>query len=392
MKILVLSSRVPYPLEKGDKLRIYHQLRVLSQEHEIYLVALNDGKVHPQAKDKLMQFCKQVYVLNIGKFGRLLNLLLAFLTGRPLQCGYFFNSRAKRQFDKIVAEVKPDHIYCQLVRVVDYVKDVDLPKTLDYQDVLSKGMLRRKDVAPFYKKPFFAMEYRRLCRCEHKAMSLFDNCTIITAVDRDLIPHDDNKNIHVIANGVDLDQFAGNSEEKSFDLIFAGNMSYAPNVDASEYLVKEIFPLLKKKFPQIKLVLCGATPAAKVRALASEDVIVTGWVDSMAEYYAKSKIFIAPMRLGTGLQNKLLEAMATKLPCITSQLAGKPLENAVSGKDMIVCNSVQEYVDTVSRLMTDSEYYSQLSNAGYEYVKRNYNWEVSTRKLSEIMSATQQNR
>lgn len=385
MKILFLLSRVPFPLEKGDKLRAYHQLRVLSQEHEIYLVALSDSEVHPKAVETLSQFCKEVHILKIGKIARLWNMFLAFLSGKPIQCGYFYNSRAHRKFLGIVGRINPDHIYCQLVRVIDYVKGIDIPKTLDYQDVLSKGMLRRKELAPFFQKPLFAMEYRRLCRCERKAMSLFDNCTIITAVDRDLIPHDDKKSIHVIPNGVDLEQFANVQNSKEYDLIFAGNMNYAPNIDAAEYLVKQILPLLKNDFPTLKLAICGATPSARVKALASENVVVTGWVDSMSEYYAKSKIFIAPMRLGTGLQNKLLEAMATKLPCITSPLAGRPLENAHDGKELLICNWEQDYADAVKVLMTDAERYRQLSEAGYEFVRQNYNWESTTKKLSEII-------
>ncbi len=389
MKILVLLSRVPFPLEKGDKLRAYHQLRVLSQEHEIYLVALNDSQVHPKAVENLSQFCKEVHILNIGKIAQLWNMFLAFISGKPIQCGYFYSSRAKRKFDEIVGRVNPDHIYCQLVRVIDYTKDINVSKTLDYQDVLSKGMLRRKELAPFYSKPLFAMEYRRLCRCERKAMSLFDNCTIITAVDRDLIPHDDKKSIHVIPNGVDLEQFASVQISKEYDLIFAGNMNYAPNIDAAEYLVKQILSLLKNDFPTMKLAICGATPSARVKALASENVVVTGWVDSMSEYYAKSRIFIAPMRLGTGLQNKLLEAMATRLPCITSQLAGRPLENARDGKELLICNSPQEYADAVKMLMTNAEKYRELSDAGYDFVRSNYNWETTTAKLSEIITGTQ---
>lgn len=388
MKILALLSRVPFPLEKGDKLRAYHQLRVLSQSHEIYLVALSDGKVHPNAIEKLSQFCKEVHVIKIGKISILWNLFLAFFKGIPMQCGYFFSSRAKRKFDAIVDRVKPDHIYCQLVRVVEYVKDLDLPKTLDYQDVLSKGMARRREVAPFYSRPLFAMEYRRLCKYEKKAMSIFDNCTIITSVDRDLIPHDEKNSIHVIPNGVDLEQFANIDATKEFDLIFAGNMNYAPNIDAAEYLVEQIFPLILRNLPNAKLVLCGATPSARVKALASEKVIVTGWVDSMSEYYAKSRIFIAPMRLGTGLQNKLLEAMATRLPCITSQLAGRPLEKAVAGRDLLICDSPQEYSDAVMLLMTDTYKYNQLSQAGYDFVKQNYNWEAATEKLSGIITKT----
>ena len=154
-----------------------------------------------------------------------------------------------------------------------------------------------------------------------------------------MIPHSENEKIVVVANGVDFSKYVYSDAPKQYDLIFSGNMSYAPNIDAAEYLAKEIFPQLKVEFPDLKLVLCGTNPAPRVQALRSKDVIVTGWVDSMSEYYGKSRIFIAPMRLGTGLQNKLLEAMAMKLPCVTSTLAGRPLEGIEEGKEVIIFES-----------------------------------------------------
>ena len=128
--------------------------------------------------------------------------------------------------------------------------------------------------------------------------------------------------------------------------------------------------------------LCGANPSKKVQALRGPHVTVTGWVDSMAEYYAQSRIFIAPMRLGTGLQNKLLEAMATQLPCVTSQLAGKPLKGVVNQRDIIICKDAEEYVEAVRRLLTDVTCYQQLASNGYRYVKENYSWEAVTEALS----------
>ena len=146
-------------------------------------------------------------------------------------------------------------------------------------------------------------------------------------------------------------------------------MAYAPNVDAAEFIVNQILPKLLPKFPQLRLVLCGANPAKRVQALQGPHVIVTGWVDSMAEYYAQSKVFMAPMRLGTGLQNKLLEAMATQLPCVTSPLAAKPLKNADYQKDILVCETPEEYVSIISRLLTDCEFYDEVSQQSYQFVR-----------------------
>lgn len=385
MKILVVLSRLPYPLEKGDKLRAYHQIRLLSQKHDIYLVALRDSKVSKNAVEQLKPYCKGMYILRQAGIRRFFNILRAFFVGLPLQCGYFYSSKNNRAIAEIIKQVHPDRIYCQLFRMVEYVKDYPIKKTLDYQDVFSKGMYRRYEKAPWVLKPFFYMEYRRIHKYEQKIFSYFDEKVIITSVDRDMIPHDSKEDIEIVTNGVDFEQFTYHGEEKIYDLIFAGNMSYAPNVDAAQYLVNQIFPPLKQEFPNLKLVLCGATPSPAVTALKQTDIIVTGWVNSMSEWYAKSKIFIAPLRMGTGLQNKLLEAMSTSLPCITSPLAGNPLENAEKEGIIIACNTTAGYINAVRMLLTNEACRNQMAKSGYDYVHQNYDWEHAIKKLSDIL-------
>lgn len=387
MKILVVLSRFPYPLEKGDKLRAYHQIRCLSKKHEIYLAAVCEQPVSSSDLKQLELFCKEILLMPQGVVPRFCNSAMAFFKGWPIQCGYFYSKRNQRLLDGFVRKVAPDRIYCQLFRMAEYVKGYSIRKTLDYQDVFSKGMLRRYEKAPCYKKPFFKMEYRRVARFEAEIFDYFDGKTIITAVDRDLIPHEKNGEIAVVANGVDFQKFNYNGENKEYDIIFSGNMNYAPNVDAAEYLVKEIMPLLWSEFPDLRVVLCGATPADQVKALAGSKVIVTGWVDSMAEWYAKSKVFVAPMRMGTGLQNKLLEAMAMQLPCVTSPLAGKPLRTANQQGAIITSATAVDYVEAVRRLLTDDEYYHCLAENGNRFVHENYDWESSADQLERIIVA-----
>lgn len=375
MKLLVVLSRFPFPLEKGDKLRAYHQIRVLSQQHDIYLFALNDREVSSAARTALEPFCKEIRIGKINIFSKLWNSFLAFFKGWPIQCGYFYRNKEKKRLQHFSEEIKPDAIYAQMVRTVPYVQHLDGEKTIDYQDVLSQGMLRRARRAPFWQKPFFKMESRRLQRYERDSFHIFQHHTIITEVDRDLMPVVEKEKIRVVGNGVDFEQFNYSGQDKIYDLIFAGNMSYAPNVDAAEFIVNQILPKLLPQFPDLKLVLCGANPAKRVQALQGPHVIVTGWVDSIAEYYAQSKVFIAPMRLGTGLQNKLLEAMATLLPCVTSTLAGKPLKDVENQRDILICEKVEDYVETITHLLTDAAYYQQFSQNGYQYVREHYNWE-----------------
>ena len=385
MRLLIILSRFPYPLEKGDKLRAYHQLKYLSQNHDIYLVALNERKLSEQDLNAVSPFCKELYIMNIGWWTKLCSLVFFFFKGLPLQCGYFYSKKVDRKIKKLIKNINPDHIYGQLVRVAEYIKKENYQKTIDYQDVLSKGMDRRAQMASWYLKPFLKMEYRRLVKYEADIFSYFDNHTIITGVDRDLIAHANSFNIEVVANGVDFEKFKNQNEKKEFDLIFTGNMSYIPNVDAAIFLANTIFPELKQKFPFLTLTICGAHPTAKVKALARDGILVTGWVDDISEYYAKSKIFIAPMRLGTGLQNKLLEAMASGIPCVTSALAGKPLENIQQAKDIMICNTLTGYIDSISLLLTNPTLYNEMAQNGQRFVKENYNWEITTKKLEEIL-------
>lgn len=387
MKILVVLSRFPYPLEKGDKLRAYHQLRSLSRHHELYLVALTDAEQTEESLSQIRPFCQELRVVELPSLQRFWNAGKAFLKGLPVQCGYFYNAKAQRVVNEMVARVRPDRIYCQLVRTAEYVKQFPIRKILDYQDVLSKGMQRRRERAPWYGKWFYHTEARRLARYERDIFSYFDEKVIITEVDRDLIPHNDSHAIHVVANGVDFDYYDHAREsEKRFDLIFAGNMNYAPNVEAAEYLAREVMPRLLPDFPALKLVICGANPSARVRALQSEHIEVTGWVDNMADYYAQSRIFIAPMHLGTGLQNKLLEAMSMKLPCITSPLAGAPLKGVESGSEILICSTTTGYVEAVKHLLEDAESYAEIAENGYRFVRRNYNWDRVNQILEDIIT------
>jgi sugar transferase (PEP-CTERM/EpsH1 system associated) len=386
MKILVLLPRVPYPLEKGDKLRAYNHIKYLAKNNEIILCALNDTEVHPEAIKNLQPFCKSIHIFNISKFSIGINLMRAFFKGIPFQTGYFFNKKAQKEIDRIIVDEKPDHIFCQLVRVAEYMKDKSIPKTIDYQDVFSKGIGRRMENAPFYSKPIFRSEYNRLLNYERDVFDMFDNKTIISIPDRDLIPHPEKEKIHIVINGVDTDFFKPMKRDKDYEIVFIGNMAYPPNVNAAEYLANKILPLVQKSKPNARLLLAGATPDKRVLALQSDSVTVTGWMDDIRDGYARAKIFIAPMQIGTGLQNKLLEAMAMKIPSVTSQLANNAL-SAKDGKEILVGNTPEDYAKLINKLLDNSDFADKIAEAGYQFVIDNYNWESATAVLEEVMKS-----
>ena len=379
MKIFVLLPRIPWPLEKGDKLRAYNQIKQLAKNNEVILCTLNaDRKANKEEAFKALQpYCKSITFIDISKTSILINLTKAFLKGLPIQCGYFYNKKAHKKIHHLIERHQPDMLFGQMIRVAEYLRHEKTKKTIDYQDVLSMGMKRRSEIAPFFMKPIFNMEYRRLMKYEHDIFDDFDIKTIISKQDRDFIDHSKRDEILIVPNGVDHEYYSPQDREKKYDIVFTGNMAYAPNVNAVEYLAYHIMPLVWKHLPNANLYIAGATPDPRVRKAASEKIIISGWLDDMRDAYAQSKIFIAPMRIGTGLQNKLLEAMSMKLPCITTPLANRPL-GADDRKEILVGNNEYELADHIITLLTDKEKAEYIAQNGYDFVHRVYDWEKAT--------------
>ena len=384
MRLFILLPRVPYPTEKGDKLRAFHQIRQLSKHHEIILCALNDAELHEDSITVLKKFVKAIHIIPISRFSIAVNLIRTLFSDKPLQVGYFYNSSSAAKIRRLIEEYKPDHIFCQLIRVAEYVKGINIPKTLDYQDVFSKGMERRLSKSPFYLRPLLKIEYRRLLKYEHDAFEAFDNKIIISVPDRDLIPHPGREQIVVVANGVDTGFFLPMEAEKAYDLVFTGNMGYPPNIGSAEYLVNEILPLVARKRPGIRLLIAGANPHMRVKVLQSAQVDVSGWVADIRTCYAGARIFIAPMQIGTGLQNKILEAMAMKIPCITSPLAFQAL-GAVAGEDILVASTPEEYANHIVALLNDPKLADRIAENGYRFVTGHFSWEAETAKIDALI-------
>jgi sugar transferase (PEP-CTERM/EpsH1 system associated) len=389
MRIFVLLPRVPYPLEKGDKLRAFNQIKELSKTNEIILCALNPvaGLDKQQAFAALQPYCRSINFIDLPWFGMIWNIILAFFGNRPLQVGYFYNRKAAKKVRKLILEYKPDHIYCQLVRTAEYVKKEPHKKTIDYQDVFSYGVKRRISRSSPLMRPFLRLEYKRLLKYEYQVFDEFNNKTIISIPDRDLIPHPDKEKIAVIPNGVDHDFFKPRKSEKKYDLVFTGNMAYPPNVDAAGFLVNEIMPVVWKKRPETRVMVAGASPDKKVIALKDKNVTVTGWLDDIRDAYASARIFIAPMRIGTGLQNKLLEAMSMRIPSITTTLADDALQ-ARDGEEILIGNNAKELAERILSLLEDDGLNERIAANGHRFVMENYSWPEATEKLNRIMQET----
>ena len=384
MKILVVLSRIPYPLDKGDKLRAFYQIKELAKNNDVYLFCLNNSAINPKAETILLSFVKKICIGQFNKFDSILGMTKSLYDGTPFQTGYFSHKKNIKKLNSFCEKVNPDVVYYQFVRTAKY-SNINLPKVLDFQDALSTNMKRRASKSSFLLKCLFNIEAKRLQKYEAKMFDIFNKLTIIVKTDKKEIKHPSQNEITVISNGVDDSYFNYKSNKnKEFDIIFSGGMSYAPNSVAAIFLATEIMPLVWEKLPNTKLVIAGANPTTSVQSLNSENIKVTGWVEDMKEYYAKSKIFVAPMQIGTGLQNKLLEAMAMNLPCISSPLANEAL-GATHNENILISSSPKEYADSIINLLQNPSLADQIAQKGNNFVRENYRWETYGSQLESIL-------
>ena len=385
MKIAVVTSRFPYPLEKGDKLRLYFQIKYLSLRHEIILLSLEENPISESSLKHIQNFCKSVYTFPIQKNKAKLNALKAFTQKTPLEVGYFFNKKIKTQIEEIIHTEKPDHIYCQLIRMSEYVRQLPYPKTLDYMDAFSLGMSRRAENSSWFLRYLLKKDAQRIAKYESEVFSDFQNHSIISLQDRNHLSFLKKEEIHVLPNGVDTDFFKPQSQvEQKYDLAFIGNMGYYPNVQAAIFLGKKILPKLLTKKNNLKILIAGARPNVSVKNLANQNITITGWVEDIRTAYAASKIFIAPIFHGRGQQNKILEAMAMGIPCITSDQVNKAI-GAIPGESILIANDVESCQEQISLLLENVSLQQQLSEQGLQFIQKNFSWEKYGQQLEQIL-------
>ena len=396
MKILVALPRFPYPLEKGDKLRAYNQIKELSKNNEIYLFCVSHTKVLPEHVEQLRPYCQDICCVSSPKLVNYKNIVRNYLHTKSLQIGYWDSRKARKAVKEFVRKVQPDVIYSQMVRTMPWISRLPYPKVMDYQDALSMNTERRMDQTRGLWHYILHFEFKMLRSTEYNAFKIFDALTIISEPDSDAIPRPKNGEIHIIPNGVDFDFFdrtkipspAGAAPK--WDIVFCGNMGYEPNVHAAQYLVKEVMPLVWKEVPGATVLLAGANPKHGVSNLASDKVSVSGYVVDIRECYAASSIFVAPMLTGSGLQNKLLEAMAMQLPCVTTSIANDSL-GARDGSEVLIGDNAEAFAAHIVSLLRDADKRASLAQSGRQYALDHFSWETSCQQLEAVLKSVVNN-
>lgn len=383
--LVFIASRFPFPLEKGDKLRGYNLIKGLSKTHQIHLIALTNEPINQSWYDEIAPFVINIDIFPLHNIGQWLRLFACVFTQQPFQLAFFTSYNIRRKIKKRLSEINPDHIFCQMIRPAEYVKNYHrCYKTIDYMDTLSIGMERRAKKAPWYTRWIYHMEATRLKEYEQRIFNYFEFQTMISQQDVHYIAHPDQRKIKVIPNGIDTDFFHPMENHKTmYDLVFVGNLSYAPNIDAMRWFATHVL----SREPQWSLLIAGANPSsAFIQSLKKyPNIDVEGWQPDIRSAYSKGTIFIAPMQIGTGMQNKLLEAMAMGLPCVTTPLASEALE-VTPGHELLVGRTAEELIAHIKYLLNNPNDAKIIGEQGRKMVSNTYSWESAVNTLNELIT------
>ncbi|WP_175735074.1 glycosyltransferase [Burkholderia ambifaria] len=387
-KLLVLTPRFPYPVIGGDKLRIYHLCRVLSRRFSLTLLSMCDSDDEMRAAlpdDGVFDRVERVFLSRRRSY---LNTLLALPTRTPLQVAYY----RSHAFAAAVARLLPSHdgAFVHLLRCAEYVRKSDKPRVLEMTDAISLNYSRVKQLrrARGLKSRVFGIEAKRLLDYERTIVDDFDLSVLVSQTDRDyLFPGQPAKKVMVCSNGVDLSGLPYTARSMaSRILIFIGDMRTVQNQDMCHYFAEAVLPLLRKRADYRFRIVGSIAPVLAERFRAYDGVDVTGRVESVAQAASDGAIGVCPMRIGAGVQNKILEYMALGLPVITTSLGHEGL-GAQSGRDLLIADTPEEFVDRIEQLVADEAAAVEMTARARAFVEHEHGWERMLAPLVDEVSA-----
>jgi sugar transferase (PEP-CTERM/EpsH1 system associated) len=379
VRILFVTSRFPHPPYRGDQVRAFHQIRLLSARHSITLLSFREG-ASPGSIRALAGLCREVQVVDLPEWRKALNLARCVVDGRPIQVA-FYDSPVMR---RLVADRLPHHdvLHAQLVRMAPYV-DRGTPAVLDLVDALSTNMESRAvgDHAPM--RFITRLEARRLRRYEPEAVGRARRSAVVSDLDRRALGSP--AGMAVIPQGVDLSLFPFVEGPRDPDaVVFTGNLGYFVNVDAAAFLARQVWPRIRAARPAATLRLVGDRPSARVRRLASlPGVQVVGRVDNMHTHLARARLAVAPTRAGSGMQNKIIEAMASGTPLVATSGAVAALD-ARDGEELLVADGAEAFAAAMLRVLGDDALARRLAAAGRRMVESRFTLERSVEALERL--------
>ena len=406
MKILYLAHRIPYPPNKGDKIRSFNEIKYLSANYTVDLICLADDHEDLQHKEALQKYCRKVFVYPVSTSWSKVKGLAAFCSGRSISVAYFYRKIMQETFNQLLETESYDAVICFSSSMAEYIFKSRLlqmegqgdfskrPKLImDFCDVDSDKWLQYSVDANFPLKQVYQTEHVRLQAYERKVYQAFDASVLVSQQEKTLFLNicPEALALDVIPNGVDTSYFsAGYSEPSSAQnqhptLVFTGAMDYHANVDGVCWFCEKIFPILQERFSDVQFYIVGRNPASTIRKLESlSGVHVIGDVADIRPWYQKADIFVVPLRLARGVQNKVLEAMAMGKAIVTTSKANFGIR-AVHEKDLVIADSPDEFVTAISNLCRNLEKRKNLEQNARKFVIENYDWEKNMKKFDNLL-------
>ena len=398
MKILFLSLRCPYPPHRGDRIRSYNFIKQLSKQHAVTVVYFAESEGDIESAKHLEPFCERVEWVRFHRSFAFMNTGLHCLSRRPLQLHYWYAPQMQGKINELLEQEDFELIHAHLFRMGQYVTEVQGPaKVLDLCDSLALNLSRRAELEsnPWLakikldctpKRFLVKLEENRVRRYEVDIMKAFDCGTVVARFDRDyLLKQDNSLNLSIVPMGVDLGYFQPKSTvQPSPMLLFTGTMNYFPNADAAIYFCNEIFPRIRERHPEAEFYIVGNHPSDPVKRLEAQNgVVVTGYVPDVRPYFEKASVFVAPLRAGSGIQTKNLEAMAMGVPVVTTPVGAMGLEADI-GKELLVADTPTAFAENVVHLLNDEHLRARLARAARTRVETNYSWEAIGDRLKDV--------
>jgi glycosyltransferase involved in cell wall biosynthesis len=397
MTIIFISPMVPYPLQSGDALRIYHQLRHLARRHAVILVCVSDGSDYSRSKAHLEGFCREVQIFPRDRepaWFQLPGVIAGFLRGVPFKVKYG-SSRASRRFMRELTEREPvEAVICSCIETVQHLQSLPADfagrTVLDLQNVSFFQCLRiyRQErllagkIRQFLNWfPFIDFEPRMAAAC--------DAAVVVSDVDRQLLsafrPLD---NLWIAPNGVDVTGIPPiPSLTDAPDILYLGSLGYPPNAEAAITLAREIMPLIRRQILDARLAIVGRNPPPEVLNLNAEPgVSVHADVPEVAPYYRQSRVLAVPLKAGGGTRLKILEAMAYGLPVVSSSIGCEGIE-AVPGRDILVADEPGAFAEAVVGLLRSPEKCRDMRQNARQLVEERYDWDRVMAVYDDILAA-----
>ena len=394
--LLYLVHRMPYPPNKGDKVRSYNMLKQLSRHHQVYLGSFIDDPDDQQHVAALREMCAELYLATLSPGRAKLASLTGLLSGQALTLGYYRDAGLARWVSETVASRCIDAAVVFSSSMAQYAQRwPGLPMLVDLVDVDSA---KWSEYAGAHRWPL-SWVYRREGRCllayERELVSQAARSYLVTGKEVELFTRlapETAGQVQALSNGVDADYFAPDAllanpySAGEVPVVFTGAMDYWPNIDATVWFAREALPALRRQWPSLRLHIVGRSPAPAVLALASDAVVVSGTVPDVRPYLQHAAVVVAPLRLARGVQNKVLEAMAMARPVVAAAACVEAID-VTAGRDLLSAVSAEDFVLQVGALLRDAERARAMGAAARQRVLDAYSWPARLAALEQDLSA-----